>query len=150
MLFMIMKQSLIIVWLYQYWGSFPWIGTFLGQKWKLAGSVLIIEGGRLIFHIWGPTMSKDLLSSVAELLIWVRAYQEYVRCLWKAGLMLLDLGETWKWVSKFCSLFFGGCTKKRSNVVVFSFVVYDFSSCVDDTLKLLKAMGRETFQSWPD
>ena len=27
--------------------------------------------------------------------------------------------------------------KKRSDVVMFSFVVYDFSSCVDDTLKLL-------------
>ena len=26
--------------------------------------------------------------------------------------------------------------EKRSDMVMFSFVVYDFSSCVDDTLKL--------------
>ena len=31
-------------------------------------------------------------------------------------------------------------TEKRSDVVMFSFVVYDFSSCVDDMLKLLEAV----------
>ena len=34
--------------------------------------------------------------------------------------------------------------EKRSDVVIFSFVVYDFSSCIDDTLKLLGAVGRPT------
>ena len=32
--------------------------------------------------------------------------------------------------------------EKRSDMIMFSFVVYDVSSCVNDTLKLLEAVGR--------
>ena len=36
-------------------------------------------------------------------------------------------------------------TKKRNNVVMFSFVVNDFSSCVDDTLKLINPIHKNGY-----
>ena len=39
--------------------------------------------------------------------------------------------------------------EKRSEVVMFSFVVYDFSNCAGDTLKLLKAVDRSTRVEFP-